>query len=203
MEKARGAALVGRRVRVYWEGDDKWYCGAVRAFDTVTQEHTIVYDDGEQVHEPLQPSSCHQTACEWELLPANDEDAGGDATVLTTEGFLAAASAASDAVPGPPPTAVNISAAIVPMLAAQFCAVCVAKAAALALRVKCTCASGMTSERNMLTAAAIAPPVDLPARITSHPQKSVKKQIEPTIGCKRPRGRAPSDEEGNKQVWNT
>ena len=63
-------ALVGRRVRVYWEDDHEFFEGTVTAFDSATQRHTIVYDDGDQQNESLQVGD----VCTWELRLEEDED---------------------------------------------------------------------------------------------------------------------------------
>ena len=41
----RGAELVGRRIEVYWGGDDAWYAGEVTAYDPKRKIHDILYDD--------------------------------------------------------------------------------------------------------------------------------------------------------------
>ena len=63
-------ALVGRRVRVHWEDDHEFFEGTVTAFDSATQRHTIVYDDGDQQNESLQVGD----VCTWELRLEEDED---------------------------------------------------------------------------------------------------------------------------------
>ena len=40
-------SIVKKRVRVYWGGDDAWYCGRVSQFDAVSDQHYVVYDDGD------------------------------------------------------------------------------------------------------------------------------------------------------------
>jgi hypothetical protein len=40
-------SVVGKRVRVYWSGDKRWYHGKVQEFDEQFQDMTIVYDDGD------------------------------------------------------------------------------------------------------------------------------------------------------------
>mmetsp|Transcript_45288 Transcript_45288/g.145936 ORF Transcript_45288/g.145936 Transcript_45288/m.145936 type:complete len:238 (+) Transcript_45288:122-835(+) len=59
-----GPDLVGKRVRVYWPDDKKWYPGKVKAFDSVTLEHLVRYDDGEQRQECLTGLEPLQ----WQLL---------------------------------------------------------------------------------------------------------------------------------------
>ena len=45
-----GAALVGRRVCVWWEGDRKWFAGLVDAHDAEADPptHHVHYDDGDE-----------------------------------------------------------------------------------------------------------------------------------------------------------
>ena len=59
-----GPDLVGKRVRVYWPDDKKWYSGQAKAFDSVTLEHLVRYDDGEERQECLTGLEPLQ----WELL---------------------------------------------------------------------------------------------------------------------------------------
>ena len=47
-EYPRGDALIGRRIKVYWEGDGKWFKGRVASYDPEDEVHTVVYDDGDQ-----------------------------------------------------------------------------------------------------------------------------------------------------------
>ena len=42
-----GAALVGRKVRAYWEAEQDWFSGTLSAFDKRSNQHTISYDDGD------------------------------------------------------------------------------------------------------------------------------------------------------------
>ena len=39
--------ILWRRVRVFWELEDEWFCGVVRDFDREDDSHTVVYDDGD------------------------------------------------------------------------------------------------------------------------------------------------------------
>ena len=48
-----GDALVGRRVSVYWPGDDRMYYGEVLLYDACAGMHAIRYDDGEEIWEAL------------------------------------------------------------------------------------------------------------------------------------------------------
>jgi hypothetical protein len=48
-----GAELVGRRVSVYWPGDDCMYSGKVVRYDARSRCHEIAYDDGDRLEEVL------------------------------------------------------------------------------------------------------------------------------------------------------
>ena len=54
-----GAALVGRRVRVYWPGDDVCWAGEVKEWCEESGMHRVLYSDGDDVWElmggPLAP----------------------------------------------------------------------------------------------------------------------------------------------------
>ena len=59
--------LVGRRIRVFWKAERRWFKGTVRAYtvDTVacTVYHLVVYDDGDKQNEAL-----GDPLLRWELL---------------------------------------------------------------------------------------------------------------------------------------
>ncbi len=48
----RGAALVGKMVKVYWSGDWRWYKGTVRGYDA-EKGHDILYQDGDEKYHLL------------------------------------------------------------------------------------------------------------------------------------------------------
>ena len=52
-----GHSLVGSRVTVWWEEDEAWYSGTVRAYSDALGEHLVCYDDGEQQQEALDECS--------------------------------------------------------------------------------------------------------------------------------------------------
>ena len=45
---APGAALVGRRVRVWWEWDRRWFLGTIDRFVAAQRRHCVLYDDGDE-----------------------------------------------------------------------------------------------------------------------------------------------------------
>ena len=53
----------GTRISVYWDCEGRWYDGTVRDFDACSDRYTIVYDDGDQRHEPLEDA-----ALKWKRL---------------------------------------------------------------------------------------------------------------------------------------
>ena len=51
-EKANGSsqydkAAVGKRVEVYWDGNDKWFKGEVKDYAPTTQKHLVKYEDND------------------------------------------------------------------------------------------------------------------------------------------------------------
>ena len=50
---AGGQKLIGRRVSIYWDEDDKYYDGTIKEFAQASGEHLVLYDDGEQHFENL------------------------------------------------------------------------------------------------------------------------------------------------------
>jgi len=56
-QQYRGTIL-GRRVTVYWEGDDKFFAGKVAEYSESSGEHLVSYDDGDQKYHPLDGSGC-------------------------------------------------------------------------------------------------------------------------------------------------
>lgn len=56
--------LVGSRIRVWWEGENRWYSGRVRSYSS-SRGHFVVYDDGERTFEDL---------CEARWLHEGDTD---------------------------------------------------------------------------------------------------------------------------------
>ena len=57
---ASSEQLIGQRIRVWWEGDAKWYAGVISSWDAVTLRHRVVYADGDIVWEKLH-------GCKWEI----------------------------------------------------------------------------------------------------------------------------------------
>ncbi|GKG06371.1 phospholipase-like protein, partial [Tanacetum coccineum] len=43
-----GENLVGKRIKVWWPADKKYYEGVVESFDCSKKKHKVLYDDGEQ-----------------------------------------------------------------------------------------------------------------------------------------------------------
>ena len=57
------AAPVGSRIRVFWQADQAWYSGTIKAYTEAVDTHLVVYDDGDQRNEAL-----GEPSLEWELL---------------------------------------------------------------------------------------------------------------------------------------
>ena len=53
MPQLSGHALVGRRVKIYWPGDDRMYSARVCEYDEVKGCHRMLYDDGDDLWEWL------------------------------------------------------------------------------------------------------------------------------------------------------
>lgn len=43
-----GGNLVGRRIKVWWQGDKRYYEGVVNIFDVTEKKHKVLYDDGDE-----------------------------------------------------------------------------------------------------------------------------------------------------------
>ena len=48
MSEDESRKLVGKRVKVWWGGDNEWYNGKIVSYLTAKQRHRIHYDDGEK-----------------------------------------------------------------------------------------------------------------------------------------------------------
>jgi len=48
-----GHDIKGKRIEVFWDGDDAWYPGLVMDFDASRSLHTVLYDDGKYEDEDL------------------------------------------------------------------------------------------------------------------------------------------------------
>ena len=57
------AVPVGSRIRVWWQADQMWYSGTVKAYTDAVDTHLVVYDDGDQRNEALS-----NPCLSWELL---------------------------------------------------------------------------------------------------------------------------------------
>ena len=51
---------LGTRLRVWWEDEEAWFSGTVKAYVEDDDTHLVLYDDGDEQHEPLGfRRSCH------------------------------------------------------------------------------------------------------------------------------------------------
>ncbi|KAI3986483.1 hypothetical protein MKX01_037765 [Papaver californicum] len=39
--------IVGKRIKVYWDGSRKWFTGKIESFDSKKKQHRVLYDDGD------------------------------------------------------------------------------------------------------------------------------------------------------------
>ena len=58
--------LVGKRISVFWAEEATWFSGSIREYNDTTEEHLVVYDDGDQRHEEL-----HDPTLQWKLIASN------------------------------------------------------------------------------------------------------------------------------------
>ena len=95
-----GGELEGRRVRVLWPKEDKWFEG-VLCWKAATRDYTVAYDDGDHEHGCLLPDPTillvggyqkSQTAGKTPATPSKRGGAGGGAI---SSGGGASASAAT------------------------------------------------------------------------------------------------------------
>ena len=70
---AGGQLLLGTRVRVWWEDDERWFDGTVREYSSASDAYLVRYDDGDQRYEPL-----GNPDIVWELSPPTDPKPGAD-----------------------------------------------------------------------------------------------------------------------------
>jgi hypothetical protein len=61
--KAKPPVPIGTRLRVWWEEEEAWFSGTVKAYLVEDDTHLVVYDDGDEQHEPLGDASLR-----WERL---------------------------------------------------------------------------------------------------------------------------------------
>ncbi|BBN19262.1 hypothetical protein MPTK1_8g09190 [Marchantia polymorpha subsp. ruderalis] len=52
-----GPHIVGRRIKVFWPLDKKWYYGSVKAYNSAKKQHKIIYDDHDEEWLKLQKES--------------------------------------------------------------------------------------------------------------------------------------------------
>ena len=53
--------LINKKIKVYWEKDNKWYIGTIYNYNKFTEKHTIRYDDGDE-------KSYNLSDKKWELI---------------------------------------------------------------------------------------------------------------------------------------
>lgn len=69
-EKQYGVELVGKKIAIYWDGDDVYYPGVVTGFDENTQKFTVEYEEdstNEKYMEDLKSSS-------WKIWAGTDDE---------------------------------------------------------------------------------------------------------------------------------
>lgn len=53
----------GKRIEVWWEGDDVYYRGTIMEYSKNSDKHTVYYDDGEKEKVSLATTPHRYTAC--------------------------------------------------------------------------------------------------------------------------------------------
>ncbi|KAL6596671.1 hypothetical protein ACP70R_047314 [Stipagrostis hirtigluma subsp. patula] len=63
--EGEGTGLLGKRIKVWWPLDKKFYEGLVQSYDTSKRKHTVLYDDGD-----IQALNLAKE--KWEMMGSND-----------------------------------------------------------------------------------------------------------------------------------
>ena len=64
-KKEFGRDMIGRRLKVWWGGDEKYYAGFVRDFNSKSGKHKIVYDDKEVEWKDLSEEKIKWVSCQF------------------------------------------------------------------------------------------------------------------------------------------
>ena len=70
-----GARILGRRIKVFWRDEDRWFYGVVKAYNRGRRTHKIVYDDKEEEWVKLHEEKFKLQVLEGEVFGAQ-QDAG-------------------------------------------------------------------------------------------------------------------------------
>ena len=73
MSDAEARQMIGKRLKLYWSGDRRWFKGEIVRFRCKRGErmHTVQYDDGDVEEHDLSEGGGER----WEWLPAGREPA--------------------------------------------------------------------------------------------------------------------------------
>ena len=55
-----GAELVGTRIEVWWESENRWFAGAVQSYDGGSRKHHVFYDDGDEEDLDMKSTTCRK-----------------------------------------------------------------------------------------------------------------------------------------------
>lgn len=69
-EKLQKHELVGRKISIFWDGDNVFYPGIIKGYDEKTDAFSVVYDEGgdeEAYTEDLRTST-------WKIWSGSDEE---------------------------------------------------------------------------------------------------------------------------------
>jgi hypothetical protein len=106
--------IVGRRIKVFWPLDSKWYYGEVKAYNSARKLHKIVYDDKDEEWLKLQKEQFKLQVLEGEVFGAqlsvvatHSSDRSGDtqkAARVSARRFKASSERGENGVPATPLT---------------------------------------------------------------------------------------------------
>ena len=57
---AGGAELVGARIEVWWESENRWFAAAVQSYDSGSRKHHVFYDDGDEEDLDMKTVTCRK-----------------------------------------------------------------------------------------------------------------------------------------------
>ncbi|KAL3699408.1 hypothetical protein R1sor_017430 [Riccia sorocarpa] len=85
LDDSDGPRIVGRRIKVFWPLDKKWYYGSVKSYSGVKKQHKIIYDDHDEEWLKLQKESFR-----LEVLPGDSFGCAAPASDLANLADLVA-----------------------------------------------------------------------------------------------------------------
>jgi len=80
MGKVEPPVLAGTRLRVWWPNEEAWFTGTVKGSLSEYGTHLVVYDDGDERHEPLGNASLRWERLDPALATRSDDKAAAEAS---------------------------------------------------------------------------------------------------------------------------